>query len=295
MFLNKWWLCFNNSSLSLQREIVSKLGPNPAVIKARLNEINMKIQQKEEYLKKKDKFKPQKKLTRHEMDLEKSLIPNDQMSSKIGHLLVARDNSAETDQDETVAGKQIKNILKQIEEGTLKEPEKSTEEEKKEEEIKCVQCHQNDILVKYGHRKNKTTDCEKCRKLQLEQSFPKTESLNYPNAKSETKTAKSDEDLTSNTTTRKERSITEPSPSNTVRQSDKPSTECVIGPLKKGQLAPWSNHEEIEEIPQRIIERYRLTLDELKLIPRFKDYTPGEPSKVKWGEDIMLLRKCKVV
>jgi len=33
-------------------------------------------------------------------------------------------------------------------------------------------------------------------------------------------------------------------------------------------------------LPVEVIERNRLTLAEILVLPRFRDYTPGEPSKV---------------
>lgn len=36
----------------------------------------------------------------------------------------------------------------------------------------------------------------------------------------------------------------------------------------------------IEPLPVQVIERNRLSLDEIRKLPRFEDYTPGLPSKV---------------
>ncbi len=37
----------------------------------------------------------------------------------------------------------------------------------------------------------------------------------------------------------------------------------------------------LELIPQEVIERYRLTPDQIRQLDRFKDYSPGEPSEVQ--------------
>lgn len=36
----------------------------------------------------------------------------------------------------------------------------------------------------------------------------------------------------------------------------------------------------IEPLPVQVIERNRLSLEEIRKLPRFEDYTPGLPSKV---------------
>ena len=327
------------------------LGVDPLIIKSRLEEINKKIKSKEEYFSQKDKFQPQKKLTRHEMDLEKSLVPNDPKSSKIRHLLV----TADTMETSEKPSNEITDLLKEITERP-KLSDVELESTIKEEEIKCVRCQQIDILVKYGHQKKSlnSVECSDCQYLQRMEKLNKgnaaasklvmsqaAETCTIPENRNSVSTVTKPSTPDSKTNSSQEliidsckstRTITTPSAqdrkSNTdqeldkndsvsiltslppqdeksvsdqilnkddliastpllaqttkTEQTSKPSTNGsqVIGPLKRGQLAPWTKHEEIEEVPQRILERFRLTLDEIKSIPKFANYTPGEPAKV---------------
>lgn len=50
----------------------------------------------------------------------------------------------------------------------------------------------------------------------------------------------------------------------------------LIGPTQK----PEKWEEDVEFIPNESILRYKLTDTELRLIPRFKDYDPGQPNNV---------------
>ncbi len=52
------------------------------------------------------------------------------------------------------------------------------------------------------------------------------------------------------------------------------------GPLQV-KMAQDGAGARLELIPQEVIERYRLTPDQIRLLDRFKDYSPGEPSEVK--------------
>jgi hypothetical protein len=57
------------------------------------------------------------------------------------------------------------------------------------------------------------------------------------------------------------------------------STEQVVEKTKccgKGVEIP-------DPLPVQVLERNRLSETEIKAIPRFADYTPGEPNRVSWG------------
>eukprot|EP00731_Ephydatia_muelleri_P030884 Em0022g398a len=42
----------------------------------------------------------------------------------------------------------------------------------------------------------------------------------------------------------------------------------------------------VQPLPPQVIERHRLTVEQLKALPRFRDYCPGEPSKVLYVKNI---------
>ena len=46
------------------------------------------------------------------------------------------------------------------------------------------------------------------------------------------------------------------------------------------QEAGGGDQRPVEPLPVQVIERHRLSVEQLKALPRFKDYHPGEPSKV---------------
>ncbi len=52
------------------------------------------------------------------------------------------------------------------------------------------------------------------------------------------------------------------------------------GPTQVTMLPQDVASARLELIPQEVIERYRLTPDQIRLLDRFKDYSPGEPSEV---------------
>jgi hypothetical protein len=43
---------------------------------------------------------------------------------------------------------------------------------------------------------------------------------------------------------------------------------------------------DVEPIPVEVIERYRLSVDQIKQLPRFKDYSPGEPSPILYLKNL---------
>ena len=52
----------------------------------------------------------------------------------------------------------------------------------------------------------------------------------------------------------------------------------VISVVKKDTVKPLQG--DVTDIPDHVITRYRLSLDEIKQLPRFADYQKGEPSNV---------------
>lgn len=40
----------------------------------------------------------------------------------------------------------------------------------------------------------------------------------------------------------------------------------------------------IESIPEDIIQRYKLTVEQIRALPRFKDYMPGKPNQVRFRQ-----------
>lgn len=52
----------------------------------------------------------------------------------------------------------------------------------------------------------------------------------------------------------------------------------------------------IESIPEDTIKRYRLTLEQIRALPRFKDYTPGTPNQVRFcHKDFIAKIRCHLV
>ena len=50
-------------------------------------------------------------------------------------------------------------------------------------------------------------------------------------------------------------------------------------PPDKDKVVPL-NDEDIQSVPEDVIRRYRLSSEEIKKIPRFENYEPGEPNNV---------------
>lgn len=74
------------------------------------------------------------------------------------------------------------------------------------------------------------------------------------------------------------------------RRHSKRAVAAKVNKAEVSQPAVGAKTEEEEEgvggagvpppLPVEVIERNRLTLAEILVLPRFRDYTPGEPSKV---------------
>lgn len=177
------------------------------------------------------------------MDIESSLAPNDPTSAKFSHLLVANRDCTEI-KDSRHPANQLPSLLEEIEsrqnskvtDDRKDNEEQAQEKEDKKNELKCMECHQSDVLEKYGHkhkgqRLESYVQCQACADAKKNKRVEET-------------------------------------------------CDLVIGPLKKGKIGPWTNHDDIEQIPQSIIERYRLTVKEIKQLSPFANYSPGQPSKV---------------
>jgi len=78
------------------RQGLSRLGTEPSILKQQLEAIQCKIDNKKSELSKTGPFREAKHLTRHEMDLEKSLKPTSQQSQLLRNLVTIKRPSEET-------------------------------------------------------------------------------------------------------------------------------------------------------------------------------------------------------
>ena len=181
------------------------------------------------------------------MDLERSLTSDSKKSKLLGNLVATKTDSY---LDKNDPANQLNDIIDDITKRKGKNDAIEQESESKEEEdVKCVTCRKLQILEKYGHRTNLRNKqnknfCRECFEAQKLQHL--SQSANFVEEEDE----------------------------------DGDRNKLTMGPLPKGKLGPWTKEEDVELIPQTVIERYRLTLDEIKLIPKFTNYSHGEPTQV---------------
>ena len=64
---------------------------------------------------------------------------------------------------------------------------------------------------------------------------------------------------------------------NTVSNADEPKNQSKVPDTDN--IMPISD-EDIESIPEDVIQRYRLSAEEIRKLPRFENYEPGDPNNV---------------
>ncbi len=65
-----------------------------------------------------------------------------------------------------------------------------------------------------------------------------------------------------------------------VPDSDDSNSSPTPPEVDVSSSASAAGEEEAPPLPLQVVERSRLSEGEIKAIPKFKDYSPGEPSKV---------------
>lgn len=217
-------------------------------------------------------------MSRHEMDLEKA-ISHDQAKAKALSILMT-DVHSECTESTPNPMNSIKELLRDVEQGKIKKLVSSEESDTSSDDN-----HSPPTCLTFKEYLKKTkedlqdmpvvdvmqSECPECAKSTVEC---------YYHSRRTKDSAKDGRNIQQNSNKtgecdikkkRKNKKHKKRSQAKSARTATKPSEiECA-------EPKPTT----LEPIPLDVIEKYRITVDEIRQLERFKDYSPGRPSKVR--------------
>ncbi|XP_070540063.1 RNA-binding protein 41-like [Ptychodera flava] len=253
----------------------SKLGMAPAAYRAKLSEIERKIQSREEELAETEpeRFASVKVMSRHEMEIEKSLFRGTDKADLLSHLTTRGTSNTILEHPinhldsiaETLFPRSRKHARKSKNQG------KYCEGVSGHHSVENSSSEQQDFYDEIGPKTKKETLGE----LGDVQSHHELGRIAHSSSNSEALECKSH--VTDSEPTEKVPSVADIS--STVTQS---SAERVDNTSR----APGQLQGRVQIIPENEIVKNRLSTEEIRNIPRFKDYTPGKPNKVLYLKNL---------
>ncbi|XP_052792666.1 RNA-binding protein 41-like [Mya arenaria] len=258
---------------------------NPEYHGARLKEIDEKISKKKQLLDQADTFASVKPISRHEMDLEKA-ISGGNAQNKFLHTALVTQRQTCTSTSNTVMD-DIPEILESI-------------------SSKPVYRHlRKNKTNRHAYKADCTLEC--CRPVQS--TCEKCEKIRNENCVFGDSSHERDVGICSHmqafaTCMEKPDSyVSVPEPLETEKPKVKVHTKSssyvvkfnTSDACKLSQSGSDSNTkredtfreiEQVEQVPEHVIRKYKLSDDEVKNIPRFQNYSPGEPNNVLFVKNL---------
>ncbi|KAL4230581.1 U12 snRNA binding [Mactra antiquata] len=277
---------------------------NPDYHDAKLKEINDKIASKKESLKKADTFSNVKPISRHEMELENAIAMANSKNKFLHKTLIsARENKTTVDPNSPFNC--VPEILEKM---SKKSSVKVSCRSRKKNKEYLGDCKLECCVPKTVSR------CDKCSEYQNEAGRNENEAGEYE-SEAQTSLCRSNEfvqcacgnDLTIQTCAEKpEDYVTKNNTEDCVPKGNNQSGKDIGKDNKKVQSKSSSFSvltgncgidsrdvsnqihliTNVEGIPEDVIRKYKLSVNEVKNIPRFENYTPGEPSNVLFVKNL---------
>lgn len=236
-----------------------KYGVDPVYHEAKLEEIDRKIKDRKIRLSKPDQFYGRKKLTRHEMELEHSLIQDNDQSKLLTKMLT----SQTTNKNEFIHPEHPMNnlpdILKSISSGNKEG--KRTRRKNKQKLTLFTDNVKTDCSSSIDNRSDETQliTCEY------------TDNNNQSECKPETRVQQTND---CNTSTNYQNTSSED-----VDHGDNSRTKQEVNKSRELQGL-------VSVLSEEDIIKDRLTVQEIKQLPRFENYSYGEPSNVLYLKNL---------
>ncbi|XP_041360406.1 RNA-binding protein 41-like isoform X2 [Gigantopelta aegis] len=258
----------------------SKYGINPQIQEERLQKVDLKITENRKQLSKPDTFSGVVHLGRHHMELEKSLVNINKDTKTISNALIREKQHVIGDPNDPI--NQLPDILRDVQKKAKLEGIKR----RKRSHGPC--CHDKGIsadpdhterpsefvgplLPDYDNLENDITGSGDTEPSTLNKDV----SYSHTQANQECATVSADQD---NATQHLNRAL----PGHTSLNSkldDSIDTNCDVG-------GPRQLKTEVEFVPETVIKKYRLTECGIRNLPRFKNFSTGDPSNVLYLKNL---------
>ncbi|XP_060597529.1 RNA-binding protein 41-like [Ruditapes philippinarum] len=269
---------------------------NPDFTAAKLAEINDKIAQKKQNLSKPDSFSNVKPLSRHEMDLENAIATASSQNKFLHKTLIKEKETSPNDPLNC-----IPEILEKFSSNAHLDTKKHRKMDKKSYKKECTLECCNPTFI---------SNCQECSRRKLDNSQTESEAcsscdtscdqcqmtcdheikIQICEEKPADYVSKCEEKSTENKP-KLEKKIHQKSTSFTVK-SKKNTGICKLNLPDNSSVLDNQHAEEkreienVEAIPESAIRQYKLTAEEVKKLPRFETYSPGEPSHVLFVKNL---------
>ncbi len=248
-------------SIDFQEPKKARYGVEPTVLQTKLQAIDMKISEKSSALDKPEVFANARAMSRHELDLERSLT-HDRDGLELSKCLVKPKSPDPEYLDRAHPIYHLDSILEEA----LEKRKAGTSEVKCEDTKFVPDTEQADIQAPIPEEDKTDIGCHLDRTVSPTTDCVDDIAAASGSEKSGIKQSEKRKRVTSTPYVMKGQGA------NAGRVTDMADVDC--GDSCKTVDLP------VESIPSDVIERYRLTVDQIRDLPRFHNYQPGEPSKV---------------
>ncbi len=290
--------------ISFQVSKKHRLGANPSVRKEQLEAIEKKISDKTESLAKPDIFRGAKYMSRQEMDLEKAISHGTEKANLLACLMTSDKLIHSKPQD---TSNHLDNLWEEVLHKQRIKETSTTPNKYQTQIVACSQCHMEYYRDLNGYQgpvaKDKSFDlCEKCTQAGKDSDKEIDHQVTHENDSQTSKSKRrrgrrgkrvgnliddtNDQPISNNDSSQKGPSENEGMKfnsnevtSDTDNKHDKP-TKRKKRKVKKVEVGPTTITGYVEQISLDHILNNRLSLKQIKEVPRFQDYTSGEPSQV---------------
>ncbi|XP_053399927.1 RNA-binding protein 41-like isoform X2 [Mercenaria mercenaria] len=280
---------------------------NPDYNVSRMAEIDEKIAQKKQALSKPDSFSNAKSLSRHEMELENAIATaNTQNRFLHKNLVKERENQSGSNPNDPMncIPEILEKFSKSKHSDTKKQKKKDKKTDKKECMLECCNSSMVSNCAECSRRKieNTETESEACslcdtschqscdHEMEIQTCAEKPadyvskEEITGNKAKSEKKLPQKSTSFTVKTLT--DKTVSEETVVNSNTKDEEEGVADKSNSSKEQNVENVRELENVEAIPEDVIRRYKLSADEVKKLPRFETYTPGEPSNVLFVKNL---------